>query len=404
MKRVVVTGLGLLTPLGNDPESFFAAATAGKSCIRRIRKFDTGRFLVRIGAEIDLNDQEQADFSAIQIEMPTTSKWSILAARKAILDANLDLCAFDPYEMGVILGSSLSSMDALSTTLSDYSKIRPATPILLNPASSAIHVSRELGIHGELVNITTACSSSGSAILHAARTIMTGELTCVLTGGAEEAISPLFLGSFGNGRCLSEQNDDPKHASRPFDRTRNGYVLGDAACILVLEEYERARLRGARIYCEIGGVGGTSDASTPFALATSVEPGARAIEKALKQGSVAYSEVDYYCAAGASDKKVDLRETLTVKRVFRESARGLSISSIKSMMGHPLGAAGAIQVATAALAIFNSAIPPTINYEQPDPDCDLDYVPNVARSKKIRNAVIYTLGNTVNAGVLLKAC
>jgi 3-oxoacyl-[acyl-carrier-protein] synthase II len=373
-----------------------------------VRKFDATDLPVRIGGEIEFGDGELGLPSDRLAEMPTTAKWSVLSARKAVQDAGLNLAAEDPYAIDVIAGVSISSLDSLEPRFLErggagMAEGTPQAAFLMNPAAAAIQIGRDLDLHGEVVNITTACSSSASAIGYAARLIRHGESECVLAGGADESVCPFFLGLLGNG-CLSRRNDDPLHASRPFDRQRDGYVLSDAACFLVLEEYKRAAQRGAIPYCELTGFGSTSDASSAFKLGKSEEPGARAIEKALSNAGRSADDVDYYCALGVAGKWTDVRETHMLKRVFRERAKRVPVSSLKSMMGHPNGASGAVQAAACALVIRHGAIPPTINYDEPDPECDLDYVPNQARQAHVRNAVAYCLGNGNNSALVLSAC
>jgi 3-oxoacyl-[acyl-carrier-protein] synthase II len=280
----------------------------------------------------------------------------------------------------------------------------PGGPAAANQAAAAIHISRILGLKGEVLNIATSCSSSAQAIGYALRLIRQGDAACVLAGGAEEGVSPYCLSCLGNGKVLSRRNDDPLRASRPYDRQRDGYVLADAACILVLEEYERALARGARPYCELRGAGAAGEAASPSRVGHSEESGARAIECALRRAERSPETVDYYCAHGSSSQWTDIRETRMIKRAFHEHAKRLAVSSVKSMMGHPLGAAGAVQSATAALAIRESAVPPTINHEEPGKDCDLDYVPKEARAMPVRNAVVYSLGmGGTNAALVLSA-
>lgn len=406
-RRAVITGIGILSPLGNCPEGFFSSALKGKSGIGPIRKFNPTAFSARIGGELDLSTEPFPSHEQKR-ETPAVAWWIVLASRKAVRDAQLDLAQEDPYSIDVLLGVSIPALDSLRPEFleSDWDGSVHAgheTAFKMNPAAAALQVSRDLGLHGEAANITTACSSSATAIGYAARQIQCGHTDCILTGGADEGVSKFFYGTFGKS-CLSKRNDAPAHASRPFDRSRDGYVLSDAACILVLEEYERAKARGARVDCEISGFGAGSDAVSAFKLGKSVEPGARAIEKALRQARVTPGAIDYYCALGVAGPWVDIRETQMIKRVFSRGGRYPAVSSIKSMMGHPMGAAGAVQAATCALAIRHQAVPPTINYEEKDPECDLDYVPNEARAVKVRHAVAYTLGNGNNTGLVFSAC
>lgn len=407
MRRVALTGLGLLTPLGNSPTDFMRGALNGINCVREVTKFDATGYPVRFGAEIRFDESDLQAMASIKTEMPTVAKWCVHASRMAIKDADLDVTKAGPHSTAVVLGVSAGATEHLSNQLLrpgvSFSCIRGATAVLMSPAAAAVHVSRELGIHGEILNITSACSSSTSAIAHATRMIQYGAARCVLTGGAEESISPMYLGAFGNSTALSKRNGDPAHASRPYDRERDGYVLSDAACIMVLEDLEYAQKRGAQIYCEMAGVGGASDAASPYEVSTNPNHGAWAVENALYQARANRDEVDVYSALGISVPCMDVRETRMLKSIFGDHARKLWISSIKSMLGHPLGAAGAVQTVMAALAIKNNAVPPTINYAVPDPDCDLDYCPNHARERRIRNALVYTLGNSANVALVMKS-
>lgn len=410
-KRAVITGIGLVTPLGNSAGDFFRNAMTGVCRIGPVRKFNASAFPVRFGGEVFLSDDENAVLSEkARAEMPRVAQWSVIAAWQAVRDAGIDLDSVDPYGIDIAVGVSISSLDGLHRQYLEgdglgLASAPPSVPVLMNPSAAAIQISHHLGLHGEVTNITTACSSSASAIGYAARLIEHGESSCVLAGGADEGITRLFLGGFGNCALLSHQNDAPEHASRPFDRRRDGQVFSDAACILVLEEYEHALERGAEPYCELSGFAGSSDAASAFKSIESEGPSAYALEKALARARRNADEIDYHCALAPSDPMLDIRETRMLKRVMGDHARRIAVSSIKSMMGHPLGAAGAVQTATAALAIRNGAVPPTINYSEPDPECDLDYVANQGREMKVRNATVYTLGNGgVNAALVLSAC
>jgi len=409
-KRVVVTGMGLITPLGNDAREFFENALRGICRIAPIKKFDTSNYAVRIGGEIAIDEQELKLSARRLAEMPDIAKWGILAARKAVADAHIDLLKEAPDSIDVVMGVACPGLEvfqqqAIVVKEQGPSAAAPSAPMLANPGAPAIQIGIDLGLKGEVVNVSTGCSSSTCAIGYAMRLIQHGQSSCVLAGGVDEGVTPFMVGSFGNGAVLSRRNDDPVHASRPFDRQRDGYVLSDGAGVLVLEDYERAKARGAMIYCEVAGYGASSEAVSMAHVGKSEEPGAKAIEKALSSGKCSPEDVDYYCAHGSSSRWTDIRETRMVKRVFRERASKLAVSSIKSMIGHPLGAAGVLQTAASAMAIRDSAVPPTINYEENDPDCDLDYVPNEARAMKVRNAVVYSLGQGGNnAALVLRAC
>src|SRR5579862_5448189 len=398
MRRAVITGVGVFSPLGNNPKDFFDNALSGNSRIAPISKFDVSKFPVRIGGEISWQGEEVSISVDHEQGMSTVAKWSVLAARKAVADAAINLNAIDLHEVDIVLGNSISSIEGIDECFMangglGMSQASGAAVVKASPSAGAIQVSRDLGVFGETVNVTTACSSTANALGYATRLIQHGESTCVITGGAEESLTPLFLGALGNGNHLSKRNHDPVRASRPFDRERDGYVLSDAACIFVLEDYERAKARDAQIYCEISGYGGSSDATSPFKFSKSEEPSARSLERALKAARLNPADIDYYCAVALSMQWMDVRETRMVKRVFGDHARRLAISSVKSVMGHPLGASGAIQALACAMAIRRSAVPPTTNLDAPDPECDLDYVLGQARDLKVRNAALYTIGN-----------
>jgi 3-oxoacyl-[acyl-carrier-protein] synthase II len=403
-RRVAITGIGLLTPLGNDGPTFFANALEGRRKIHRIRKFNAASFSCQIGAELDLSDPEFQMPPECSGEMTTVAKWSVFAARKAVKDAGLDLSKEDRSRIDVVTGSSISSLESLESSHLEgawrgMAEASPATLVRMNPAAAAIQICQDLKLNGEATNITTACSSSTSAIGYAARLIKHGESSCVIAGGADEGITPLFIGTLAP--ILSRKNDLPESACRPFERQRDGHVLSDAACMLVLEDYERAAARGADIYCELAGYGTASDGISALKISRDETYGALAIQRAIRHANRLPTDVDYYCAHGLGERNIDVRETRMVKKAFEEHAHKICISSFKSMMGHPLGAAGAVQAAVCAFAIKRKAIPPTINYEEPDPECDLDYVPNQARSLRVRNAVVYSLGNGGNNAALV---
>lgn len=406
LKRAVITGIGLLSPIGRSPEEFYRSALRGQCGIRRIHKFNPERFPSQIAGQFDFSEELLPLTKSQSIEMPAIAKWSVWSAQQAMSDAGLDLAKEDPFKIDVVVGVAAPGLEVFQQQAIDLmthgpSAARPITPVLANPAAPAIQISAYLGTQGEVMNFTTGCSSSACAIGYALRMIQHGEASCVLTGGADEGSSPIFMGAFGNAATLSKRNHDPAHASRPFERDRDGYVLGDAACMLVVEEYERAKRRGARIYCEIEGFGATSDATSPRKVSRSEEAGARALSRALASARRTSDTVDYYCAHGSSSRWSDIRETRMIKRVFNGHSPRLAVSSIKSMTGHPLGAAGALQTATGAMAVHTQTVPPTINYDAPDPDCDLDYVPNHAREMRVRSAMVYALGQGGNNAALV---
>jgi len=409
MSGAVITGIGLCTPLGHSPIEFFRNLSAGVSAIAEIRKLNASVFLARIGAEIPAESASDAREPVDQTAMPAASRWAVSAAKYALQDAGLAVTDRNRAEIGIVLGVGAPALDAVESQALAVARhgteaASLSTPILMNPSNPAVQIGIALGLEGELITICTACASSSNALGYALRLIRNGEAECVLAGGVDEGLNPTFLASFGKG-VLSRRNAEPARASRPFDRARDGYVLSDAAAVFVLESHEHAARRGARCYAELTGFGCSSEATSPMRVGKSVEPGARAVEKALHMACRSPDDIDYYCAHGSSSQWTDVRETRMVKRVFREHSNRLPVSSIKSMMGHPLGAAGAVQLAASTLAIQAGVIPPTINYEDPDPECDLDYVPNEARPGRIRNAVVYALGNGgVNTALVVSAC
>ena len=404
--RAVVTGIGLLTPIGNDPDTFFDNALRGYCGIDRVQKFDTSGLAVHIGGEIKIDEQSVLS-EELRNETPVVAQWAVIAARNAVKDAHLNIGECDPYSIDVVLGMSISSIECLWKPDVDDGQVWPApsgvNPVFMNPAAAAVQISRDLELNGEAINVSSACSSTTSAVGYALRLIRSGVSNCILTGGADEGVSKLFLGAYG--KALSQRSNDPGRACRPFDRSRDGTVFSDAACIFVLEEYQHARARGAQIYCEITGFGATSEANSPFQLTKSEEASSICVQRAIKDAAIENSQIDYHSALGISHPFLDIRETRMLKRVFGEHAKRLAISSIKSMIGHPLGTSGMIQAAACAMAIKRKAVPPTINYDEPDPECDLDYVPNQARQLNVRNALMYTLGNGgANAALVLSAC
>lgn len=409
MSRAVITGIGLRTPLGHSPVTFFRNLAAGVSAISEIRKLNASVFPARIGAEIPADTMPDGQESADPIAMPAASRWAVAAARDALQDANIVVSDRNRSEVGIVLGVGAPALDAVESQALAVARhgteaASLATPILMNPSNPAVQIGVALGLEGELITICTACASSSNALGYALRLIRSGEADCVIAGGVDEGLNPTFLASFGKG-VLSRRNAEPARASRPFDRARDGYVLSDAAAIFVLESYEHASRRGARCYAELTGFGCSSEATSPMRVGKAVEPGAQAVEKALRMAGRAPDAIDYYCAHGSSSQWTDVRETRMVKRVFREHSNRLPVSSIKSMMGHPLGASGAVQLAASTMAIQAGVVPPTINYEDPDPECDLDYVPNEARPSRVRNAVIYALGNGgVNTALVVSDC
>jgi beta-ketoacyl-acyl-carrier-protein synthase II len=404
MRRVAVTGLGAVTPLGNDVQSTWRAAVAGESGIDWIRAFDASELPVRVAAEVK-------DFDATQVASPKEVRklernvlLALGAAKEAIGDAGLN--GFDPARVGIVFGTAIGGVNGI---LEQEDVRRERGPervspnflpnVLVDSASGQLAIS--LGIKGPNYAVVSACATGSHAIGEAAELIKRGDADAVLAGGAEACMHPLILAGFTAMRGLAVENEHPPRASRPFDATRAGFVMGEGACVFVLEEFEVAKARGAKVYAEILGYGASNDAhhmAQPEPEATGVADMMRA---ALSRAGVAPERVGYINAHGTSTPLGDLAETKAIKDVFGEHAYRLAVSSTKSMMGHTFGAAGAIEAMMCVLAIHEGVLPPTINYEHPDPDCDLDYVPNEAREAQLDVALSNAMGLGGHNGCVL---
>ena len=404
MRRVAVTGLGAVTPLGNDAQSTWRAALAGDSGIDWIRAFDASELPVRVAAEVK-------DFDATQVASPKEVRklernvlLALGAAKEAMGDAALN--GFDPARVGIVFGTAIGGVNGI---LEQEEVRRERGPervspnflpnVLVDSASGQLAIS--LGIKGPNYAVVSACATGSHAIGEAAELIKRGDADAVLAGGAEACMHPLILAGFTAMRGLAVENEHPPHASRPFDATRAGFVMGEGACVFVLEELEIAKARGAKVYAEILGYGASNDAhhmAQPEPEATGVADMMRA---ALSRSGVAPERVGYINAHGTSTPLGDLAETKAIKDVFGAHAYRLAVSSTKSMMGHTFGAAGAIEAMMCVLAIHEGVLPPTINYEYPDPDCDLDYVPNEAREAQLDVALSNAMGLGGHNGCVL---
>lgn len=387
----------MVTSLGHDVESFWASLLAGKSGVDRVTLFDATDFACRIGAEVrDWDAAKHMDAKEARRNDRYTH-FGFVAAQQAVKDSGLDLSKEDGDRVGVIIGSGIGGMFTFETQFKVLSergprKVSPFTipSLIINMCSGLVAI--EYGARGPNFGVVSACASGTHALGEAAHAIRRGEADIMIAGGSEAAITPFAYASFCAMKAMSTRNDAPQKASRPFDKTRDGFVMGEGAGILILESLEHARTRGARIYCELTGYAATCDA---FHI-TQPDPDGKglslAMRRALAAGGVAVSEVDYINAHGTSTPYNDRFETLAIKKVFGTAAKGLAISSTKSMTGHLLGAAGGIESVICAKTIQTGRIAPTINLEEPDPDCDLDYVPNVAREKPIKTVLSNNLG------------
>jgi 3-oxoacyl-[acyl-carrier-protein] synthase II len=396
-KRAVITGIGALTPIGCGKEGFFAGLRAARNGIGRITRFDPAPFGSQMAGEI--RDFEPADYmdKKESRRMDRFCQLGVAAARLAVADGQLKLEEEDPCRVGLSIGSGIGGIETFTEQVLVLDKKGPGRvspffiPMMI-PNMAAGQISIFLGIKGPSLTTVSACASSADAIGHALRLIQRGEVDVVVAGGTEAPITPVSLAGFGSMKALSTRNDDPEHACRPFDRDRDGFVMGEGAGVVLVEELEHARARGAHIYAELCGYGASSDAYHITAPAPGGEGAARAMALALADAGVTPVEVDYVNAHGTSTGYNDLYETQAIKSVFGEQAHRVAVSSTKSMTGHLLGAAGAVELIACLFALEEGIIPPTINYTTPDPDCDLDYVPNTPREAQVRTALSNSFG------------
>jgi 3-oxoacyl-[acyl-carrier-protein] synthase II len=398
-RRVVITGLGAITPLGNDVETFWSNLKNGVSGIGKIEAFDTSAYDCKIGGEVRGFDPKA--FFKNPKDVRRTDRFAQLAlaaAKMALDDSGVDVENLRRRDrFGVIVSSGIGGLKTLQDQLTILltkgpSRTSPFTiPMLISNMASGL-ISMEYDLRGPNMCIVTACATSNNAIGESWRTIKFGDADIFLAGGSEASIVAIGLAGFSAMRALSKRNDEPERASRPFDRDRDGFVIGEGAGIVVVEELEHAKARGAKIYCELTGYGVSADAYHMTAPPPDGKGAVRAMQLALNHARVSPDEVDYINAHATSTDIGDLCETRAIKEVFGEQAYNVSISSTKSMTGHLLGGAGGIEIAACALAIRDSVIPPTINLENPGEGCDLDYTPNVAREKKVRVALNNSFG------------
>ena len=399
MRRVVVTGLGAVTPVGNDALAMWRSLLEGRSGIARITQFDAEAFDSKIAAEVKGFDPAQ-HLSPKEIKRTERFvQFAVAAAAQAAKDAGLDVSREDPFRIGVLIGSGMGSLGLIEEQHSVLLERGPKklTPfmipmIIVNMASGQVAI--HLGVKGPNSCTATACASGAHGVGEAFRMIQVGDAELMLAGGTESCITPLAVGGFCALMALSRRNDAPGKASRPFDKERDGFVIGEGSGVMVLEELEHAKTRGARIYAEMIGYGRTADAFHMTAPDPEGAGAARAMANALKDARLNPDQISYINAHGTSTELNDKIETKAIKQVFGAHAAKIPVSSTKSMTGHLIGAAGGVEAIISCLAIHHGAIPPTINYEHPDPECDLDYVPNQAR----QGAVETTLSNSLGFG------
>ena len=396
-RRVVVTGLGAVTPLGNTREDFWRRLIAGESGVGPITAFDASDFATRFAAEVKDFDAEGLLGRREARRMDRFSQYALVAAQEAIEDAQLPQDQDFKNRVGSVLGTGIGGIltfwhnSDIANKNGTWSKVTPFFIPMLMANASAAHISMHFGFRGPFFSAASACASGNDAIITAYNFIQVGDTPVMIAGGTEATISPLALGGFCSMKALSTRNDEPTKASRPFDKERDGFVLAEGAGILVLEEYEHAKARGAKIYCEMIGYGQSADAYNlvaPDPESLGVE---LALNRSLEHSGIKADEVDYINAHGTSTPQGDVAESQAIERVFGAGTR-VAVSSTKSMHGHALGAAGGIEGVATALSVERDTMPPTINYEVPDPDCTLDYVPNVARKAPVRVALSNSFG------------
>jgi 3-oxoacyl-[acyl-carrier-protein] synthase II len=397
-RRVVVTGLGAITPVGNDVPTTWRALLEGKSGAGPITRFDASSFDVRFACEVkDFDPYTYMDRKEAKRADPF-AQYAVAAAVQAMTDAGFrDRTGYDPDRTGVIIGSGIGGLKTFEEQHDTYrergsGKVSPFfIPMFISDIAAGI-VSMQFQAKGPNYSTVSACATSAHAIGDAFRTIQYGDADVMITGGAEATVTPMAISGFTNMKALSERNDDPETASRPFDATRDGFVMGEGAAIVILEELEHARQRGARIYAEVAGYGATGDAYHLTAPAPGGDGARRAMERAMADAGFTPEMVQYVNAHGTSTPANDLNETKAIKAAFGEAVGKLNVSSTKSSTGHMLGAAGAAEFVITTLAVRDGMIPPTINYRTPDPECDLNYTPNVAIKREVTAALSNSFG------------
>lgn len=404
-----MTGLGVVTSIGHDVASFWSALVAGKIGVHRVTHFDPSDFACQIGAEVRNWDVNQFMDPKEARRNDRYTHFGFVAAKQAVADSGIDMAKEDGDRVGVIIGSGIGGMLTYETQLRNLfergpRKVSPfAIPSLIGNMCAGL-VAIELGARGPNFGMVSACATGTHSLGEAAHAIRRGDADIMVAGGSEAAITPFAYASFCAMKAMSTRNDNPRGASRPFDKGRDGFIMGEGAGVLVLESLEHARARGARIYCELAGYAATCDAYH----ITQPDPEGKglsmAMHRALESAGVRTDAIDYINAHGTSTPYNDKFETLAIKRIFGDYARELPVSSTKSMTGHLLGAAGGIESVVCVKTIEQGIIPPTMNLEEPDPDCDLDYVPNAARQARVRTVLSNNLGfGGQNAAVVFRA-
>ncbi|AST58954.1 3-oxoacyl-(acyl-carrier-protein) synthase 2 [Thermoanaerobacterium thermosaccharolyticum] len=396
MNRVVITGIGAITPIGNSIDELWDSLINGRSGIDKITRFDVSSYPTKLAAEVkDFEPTEYIDKKEAK-RMDRFTQFALASAKMALIDSRLDLEKEDLDRIGVIYGSGIGGIETLENQQNILKEKGPGrvspffVPMMIADMAAGL-ISITFGLKGHNETIVNACASSTNAIGDAFKVIERGDADVIVTGGSEAAITPLAIAGFCSMKAMST-NDDPKTACRPFDANRDGFIMGEGSATLILESLEHAIKRGAKIYCEIVGYGATADAYHITAPAPEGAGAARAMKLALKDADIIPEDIDYINAHGTSTEYNDKYETMAIKNVFGQHAYKLKVSSTKSMTGHMLGASGAVEAVATVLAIKNGIVPPTINYETPDPECDLDYVPNKALEMEINYALSNSFG------------
>lgn len=407
MRRVVITGMGAVTPVGNNVNDMWEAVKAGKCGIDKITHFNTENSAVKLAGEVKDFDAESIADKAELRKMDDFTIYALAAADEAVKDSGIDFDKENTLRCGVILSSGIGGLttiqrECLRGENKGYDRVSPHFVPMSITNMAAGHVAIRFGLHGMCTSVVTACASGTNAVGDALRQIRDGYQDVIVCGGAESCITDFGIGGFTSMHALSK-SEDVSRASIPFDKERSGFVMGEGAGVLILEEYEHALKRGAKIYCEVAGYGSTCDANHVTAPLEDGSMAAQAMMEAVKDAGVSADRIDYINAHGTSTKLNDKGETNAIKKAFGEHAYKLAISSTKSMTGHMLGASGAVEAIISALAVKNDIIPPTINYRVPDDDCDLDIVPNVARNARVDYAMSNSLGfGGHNASIVLR--
>jgi 3-oxoacyl-[acyl-carrier-protein] synthase II len=397
-KRVVVTGLGAVTPIGNTVPDFWRRCLAGESGAGPITAFDASLFATRIAAEVKDFKPEELIGRKEARRMDRFTQFAVVAGNEAIADAKLPDAKEFKERVGVVIGTGIGGIitfwlnSVKANENGTWSKVTPFFIPMLMANAEAAHISMQHGFKGPVFSAASACASANDAISTAYNYVAYGDAIAMITGGSEATVSPLAVGGFSSMKAMTTRNDDPARASRPFDLERDGFLLGEGAGVLVLEEYEHAKARGAKIYCEIYGYGQSADAYDLVAVDPDGNGVRLALQRAFAKAGITPNDVDYINAHGTSTPIGDPAESKAIEKAFGEHAYEIGVSSTKSMHGHALGGAGGIEGVATVLAVQDDIMPPTINYEFPDPECTLDYVPNVARKAPIRVALSNSFG------------